>query len=90
MRPRRPHESERVIRASEVGAYAYCARAWWLGSVEGVRPEDLRRLETGRAVHERHGQRVITVAVLTHLAYLLLTLTGLAGVGWLVSSLVGK
>ena len=31
----------RVIRASEVGTFVYCARAWWLGAVEGVPAENV-------------------------------------------------
>jgi hypothetical protein len=46
-------------------------------------------LQIGQAAHERHGQSVILGAVLTRLSYLLLLLAGLAGVGWVVSMLVG-
>jgi CRISPR/Cas system-associated exonuclease Cas4 (RecB family) len=78
-----------VIRASEVGTYTYCARAWWLGSVEGVNPEDTRRLRAGQAVHARHGQRVVLSAALMRLGYLLLLLAGLMGAGWALRLLVG-
>ncbi len=80
--PRR--EQERVVRASEVGTYVYCAHAWWLGTVEGVRPDNARRLRAGQVVHERHGQRVMLSAGLMRLAYLLLLLAGLAGAGWAI------
>ena len=90
MTTNRPQSDQgRVIRASEVGAYAYCAHAWWLGAVEGARPEDVRRLQSGQAIHEQHGQRVILGAALQRLAYLLLLLAGLAGAAWLVGLLVG-
>mgnify|MGYP006291520773 CR=1 FL=1 len=79
---------ERVIRASEVGAYAYCAHAWWLGRVEGLRPEHRGRLRAGRAAHERHGLRMIVSEALVRLGYLLLALAGLAGLTWIVSALL--
>lgn len=79
---------ERVIRASEVGAYAYCAHAWWLGHVEGLRPEHTGRLHAGRAAHERHGLRMIVSAALVRLGYLLLALAGLTGLTWIVSLLL--
>ncbi len=80
---------ERVLRASEIGSFAYCARAWWLGAVQGLRPQNTRRLQAGQALHERHGQKVLVSNALLRLAYLLLTLAGLAGVGWAISSLGG-
>ena len=43
-------EQEQVLRASEVGTYAYCAHAWWLGAVEGVRPSNTRRLRDRKSV----------------------------------------
>ena len=79
---------ERVIRASEVGAYAYCAHAWWLGHVEGLRPEHGERLRAGRAAHERHGVRMLVSMALVRLGYLLLALAGLAGLTWIVSALL--
>ncbi len=49
-------DPDRVIRASELVQYSYCARAWWLGSVEGVPSTNVRELEAGTAAHERHGR----------------------------------
>ncbi len=50
--------SQRVIRASEIGQYDFCAKAWWLGSIEGVPPSNVRELQAGTAAHEQHGQRI--------------------------------
>ncbi len=47
----------RLIRASEVGQYAYCARGWWLNVVQG-RPIEATRLARGSEGHTHHGQRV--------------------------------
>ena len=52
-----PH-SKRVIRASELGQYAYCAKAWWLGGVLGVKSSNTRELHRGEVVHRVHGQQV--------------------------------
>ena len=82
-------ERNRVIRASDIGTYSYCAHAWWLASVEGARPGDVSRLQAGQATHERHGRRVLLSAALTRLSYLLLLLSGLIGLGWLIDLLVG-
>jgi len=51
-------ESDRIIRASELGQYAYCAQAWWLGSVKGVPSANVRELDAGASAHEQHGQAV--------------------------------
>ena len=45
------------IRASDVGRYAYCARAWWLATVKGV-PTEPKRLAAGTEAHLRHHRRV--------------------------------
>ena len=50
--------SDRVIRASEIGQYDFCAKAWWLGSVEGVQPSNVRELQAGTAAHAEHGRQV--------------------------------
>lgn len=69
-----------VIRASELGQYAYCARAWWLGRVLGYRPANLERLAAGEAAHVRHGQKVVSSRRLRRWAYVSLALAVLAGV----------
>jgi CRISPR/Cas system-associated exonuclease Cas4 (RecB family) len=54
----RTQHSSRVIRASEIGQYTYCARAWWLGNVMGIPSSNTREMAQGEAVHRRHGQAV--------------------------------
>jgi CRISPR/Cas system-associated exonuclease Cas4 (RecB family) len=66
--------SKRVIRASEIGQYQYCARAWWLGSVMGVAPTNTRELAEGGAAHRRHGRAVWASRALIILAIVLVLL----------------
>ena len=51
-------KDDRVIRASELGQYAFCAKAWWLGSVEGVPSANVREMDAGTSAHEHHGLTV--------------------------------
>lgn len=51
-------KDDRIIRASELGQYAFCAKAWWLGSVEGVPSANVREMDAGTSAHERHGRTV--------------------------------
>ncbi len=78
-------QPERVIRASEVSAYVYCAQAWWLSSECQLRPSNAARLEQGSLAHQRHGQRVVVAAALIRLAYLVLGLALLSGAFWLLT-----
>ena len=73
----------RVIRASELNEYAYCARAWWLGRVLGYRPANLERMAAGEAAHVRHGQKVVSSYRLQRWAYFALALAFLAGISFL-------
>ncbi len=50
--------SERNIRASEVGQYTFCPRAWWFANVVGVASPDQAALLRGTRVHRRHGRLV--------------------------------
>lgn len=65
---------DRIIRASELGQYDYCAKAWWLGSVEGVPPSNVRELQAGTAAHETHGRQVNRAARVQQIAIGLLVL----------------
>lgn len=49
---------QRLIRASEIGEYVYCQRAWWLHQVQGVAPTGRERREQGTRLHVQHGSRV--------------------------------
>jgi hypothetical protein len=75
---------DRIIRASEIGRYVYCAHAWWLGSVEGLPSSHQREMAAGKVAHLRHGRRVRTSHWLSRLAYTVLLLAGVVGVVWVV------
>ena len=69
--------SDRIIRASELSQYAYCAKAWWLGAVEGVRPANVHELEAGSLMHARHG-RTVQIAAWAQRVAIGLLLAGVA------------
>jgi CRISPR/Cas system-associated exonuclease Cas4 (RecB family) len=46
------------IRASEIGEYVYCQRAWWLHHSVGLEPAGRERRERGTAWHTQHGRQV--------------------------------
>ena len=52
-------DEERWIRASEIQAYGYCARARWLRYVLGLGPENQEVLDTGTERHLEHGRQVL-------------------------------
>jgi hypothetical protein len=81
-------QNNHVIRASEVGLYAYCARAWWLGRIEGHRPVNVAAMEAGEKAHWAHGRAVIGYQRLRQTAYVLVGLALLAGLALLVITLL--
>ncbi len=62
----------RVIRASEIGEYVFCHRAWWLHQVQGHASANVRELAEGATRHALHGRRVGVATALRALAVLLL------------------
>jgi len=62
----------RRIRASEVGEYTYCHRAWWLRTIEGRSPANQARLHHGTREHRRHGRRLVLSRALLAAGMLLL------------------
>jgi hypothetical protein len=51
-------DKEKFIRASEVGEYIFCARAWWL-KVEGYEPTFGHAARSrGERWHQKHGRGV--------------------------------
>jgi CRISPR/Cas system-associated exonuclease Cas4 (RecB family) len=76
--------AQRPIRASELGEYVFCHRAWWLRHVAGYESANTRQLEWGAGAHEQHGRLVGLGAALRGLALLLLALAVVAAVGALL------
>jgi CRISPR/Cas system-associated exonuclease Cas4 (RecB family) len=62
----------RVIRASEIGEYVFCRRAWWLRAVQGYESANVRELEAGTIAHVQHGRTVSAALSLRALALVLL------------------
>lgn len=75
----------RRVTASQVGQYAYCARAWWLGAIEGHVPAELEGLDRGIRVHERHGWHVSLSRLIRHMALLILAAAAISALAWIVS-----
>lgn len=68
----------RVIKASELAQYGYCARAWWLGSVKGIAPANTEDLRRGTARHAQHGRAVWAAGMMRAVAIILALLGALA------------
>jgi CRISPR/Cas system-associated exonuclease Cas4 (RecB family) len=82
--------NDRVIRASEIGRYVYCAHAWWLGSVQGVPSSRQQEMAAGKVAHRRHGLGVKTALWLRRQAYLVLLLAVVIGVVELINWMVDR
>jgi hypothetical protein len=63
----------RTIRASEIGTYIFCQRAWKYAS-SGETSENQAELAAGSELHYRHGRAVMGVGCLRTIAYALLLL----------------
>ena len=63
----------RTIRASEIGTYLYCHRAWWY-QFQGYEPVNQSELSGGTELHYRHGRKVMVSGCLQFAAYGLLLL----------------
>jgi hypothetical protein len=68
--------TRRTIRASELGAYLFCRRAWWYQK-SGLPSQNTTELAAGSELHYRHGRLALRLGCLRFAAYGLLLL-GLA------------
>lgn len=66
----------RPIRASEIGSYLYCARAWWYQR-QGLKSSNQVEMAIGTELHRTHGRTVIASG-LTRTLGLLTLLVALA------------
>ncbi len=72
----------RIIRASEINLYMYCAKAWWLGAIEGVKPGNVRELSRGSIAHARHGRAAAAAGLAQRAGVGLLLIGGLLAFFW--------
>jgi hypothetical protein len=61
----------RTIRASEIGTYIYCARAWWYYT-QGLLSENQVEMDIGSEYHQRHGRMVLAARLMRFGGWLLL------------------
>jgi len=58
----------KTIRASEIGTYLYCQRAWWYQK-QGYESQNQVELLTGQELHAQHGRKVFIANVIKFIAY---------------------
>ena len=63
----------RTIRASEIGSFFYCRRAWWYQR-QGIQSENQADLASGLELHRRHGRAVLASGCIRFVAYVMLLL----------------
>jgi hypothetical protein len=61
----------RVIRASEIGTYLYCRRAWKYQRKD-VPSENTQEMVTGTIIHQQHGRKVLAAGCMRTLGMIML------------------
>ncbi|HNS63592.1 MAG TPA: hypothetical protein PLS77_04405 [Anaerolineaceae bacterium] len=74
----------RPIRASEIGSFLYCHRAWWY-RLQGIESDHQAEMAAGTGFHQKHGGRVLGAGLLRSLGWILLLLAILTLAAWLTA-----
>jgi hypothetical protein len=61
----------RTIRASEIGAFLYCQRAWWFQD-QGFESQNQAEMADGSTYHIDHGRQVFVAGLLRVVGFVLL------------------
>jgi len=59
------------IRASDIGAYLYCRRAWWYRLI-GQESLNQGEMAAGTELHRKHGRQVLVAGLMRSLGFALL------------------
>jgi CRISPR/Cas system-associated exonuclease Cas4 (RecB family) len=62
---------QNILRASEIGTYLFCKRAWWYQRL-GHPSDNMTELTEGSKIHYRHGQRILVSGILRLTSWILL------------------
>jgi len=76
----------RIIRASEIGTYLYCRRAWRYHK-QGVESANQAELNAGTTLHRAHGRAVLASSLTRTLGLLLFLLALILLTVYLVNAL---
>jgi hypothetical protein len=79
--------SRRTLRASEIGSYLFCQRAWWYQK-NGQPSDNLAEMAAGSELHYRHSRAVLGAGCLRIAAYLLLLAALVLAAVYLVSQIM--
>lgn len=60
-----------LVRASDIGFWTFCNRAWWLSTVEHAEHENPTVLERGNRAHRDHGRALDRARTLNRLGAVL-------------------
>lgn len=63
----------KTIRASDIGSYLYCRRAWWY-RINGQESSNQAELSAGTELHRAHGRAVFTAGLIRYAAWAALLL----------------
>jgi hypothetical protein len=75
----------KIIRASEIGTYEFCHRAWWY-QLQGYDPENKVELAGGNEFHEKHSHTLMAIKCLQVFAYASLLLAILTAIIWIIQA----
>ncbi len=75
----------RPIRASDIGTYLYCRRAWWY-RLQGVESRNKTELSGGTALHRAHGRKVLAADLYRTLGLLLFLFALILLTVWMVGA----
>jgi len=64
-------KGKRTVRASEIGSFIYCQRAWWYQR-QGFEPINRSELAAGSEFHNAHASRARSVILMRIIAWVLM------------------
>lgn len=70
------------VRASDIGAFLYCQRSWWLMRIIGLEPDALLRRQRGIQAHTHHAWLVWLMQLLRTISIALLIGASIVAIGW--------